>query len=112
MTSITKQMDDFRAHPPKEIGGFAVCRLEDYQQLTTYDFEKQLQEQLNFPASNVLIFTLENGSKIALRPSGTEPKIKYYFSVSQNYNLKLDWEQQQQQLDHKLDHLISSFLPE
>ena len=112
MTSITKQMDDFRAHPPKEIGGFAVCRLEDYQQLTTYDFEKQLQEQLNFPASNVLIFTLENGSKIALRPSGTEPKIKYYFSVSQNYNLKLDWEQQEQQLDHKLDHLISSFLPE
>ena len=112
MTSITKQMDDFRTHPPKEIGGFAVCRLEDYQQLTTYDFEKQLQEQLNFPASNVLIFTLENGSKIALRPSGTEPKIKYYFSVSQNYNLKLDWEQQEQQLDHKLDHLISSFLPE
>lgn len=108
---IALQMEDFRANPPKEIGGHAVCRLEDYHHLTAYDFKKQVEEKLNFPASNVLIFKLEDGSKIALRPSGTEPKIKYYFSVNQDFNPELEWQEQELQLENKLEQLISSILP-
>lgn len=108
---IAQQMDDFRTNPPKEIGGHAVYRLEDYQNLTARDFKQKTEEKLDFPSSNVLIFTLKNGSKIALRPSGTEPKIKYYFSVNQNYNPELTWKEQELQLENKLEQLISSILP-
>ena len=111
MAFIAQQMEDFRTNPPKEIGGHAVYRLEDYHHLTAYDFKKQVEEKLNFPASNVLIFTLEDGSKIALRPSGTEPKIKYYFSVNQDFNPELEWQEQELQLENKLEQLISSILP-
>jgi phosphoglucomutase len=58
----------------------------------------------------VLIFKLADGTKIALRPSGTEPKIKYYFSVNQKFDSKLSWKAQEAILDQHLNQLSSAIL--
>ena len=88
MEYIENQMKRFRDNPPKSISGSAVDVLEDYLNLTSYNFKLKEKGKLAFSPSNVLIFKLQDGSKIALRPSGTEPKIKYYFSVNREFNLK------------------------
>ncbi len=74
-------MTAFRQSPPKSIAGSAVIKIEDYQSQTAVDLVSNQESTIELPASNVLIFYTENGAKIAARPSGTEPKIKYYISV-------------------------------
>ena len=61
------------------------------------------------PKANVLLFKLEDGTQIALRPSGTEPKIKYYFSVNQEFNSQKTWEEQEIALEKRLDRFENSF---
>ncbi len=78
---IQEMMLTFRENPPKEIAGSAVIKINDYQTSVSRDLITQEEELLAIPKSNVLIFYTENGSKVACRPSGTEPKIKFYFSV-------------------------------
>ena len=74
-------MTAFRQSPPKSIAGSAVIKIEDYQNQTLRDLVRNQESPIDLPASNVLIFYTESGAKIAARPSGTEPKIKYYISV-------------------------------
>jgi phosphoglucomutase len=74
-------MKSLREQPPKELGGSAVRFVEDYQTQTQIDLTTGVQTPLGLPQSNVLIFNTEKGGKIAARPSGTEPKIKFYISV-------------------------------
>jgi phosphoglucomutase len=74
-------MTAFRQSPPKSIAGSAVIKIEDYQNQTLRDLVRNQESPIDLPASNVLIFYTESGAKIAARPSGTEPKIKYYLSV-------------------------------
>ena len=81
---IKKMMADFRANPPKELGGSKICLWKDYQTLeaTKADGTK---EKLDMPAtSNVLQWFTEDGIKISVRPSGTEPKIKFYCEIKDN----------------------------
>lgn len=108
---IAQQMENFRKSPPKSIGGVQVMVLEDYLHLTSYNFKLKKEEKLQYSPSNVLIFKLEDGTKIALRPSGTEPKIKYYFSVNQKFDPNLSWKEQEKTLETRLDELSSLILP-
>ena len=74
-------MDNFRANPPKEIGGSPVALIKDYKSLKATDAQGNVQD-LDMPeTSNVLQYFTEDGSKISVRPSGTEPKIKFYIEV-------------------------------
>jgi phosphomannomutase len=66
------------------------------------------QEVLNLPKSNVLIYYLEDGSKICARPSGTEPKIKFYFSVNEPLDNFEDFEKVNRELDEKIKKIINS----
>ncbi|WP_373733110.1 phospho-sugar mutase [Bacteroides heparinolyticus] len=78
---IKVMMDNFRANSPKEIGGSAVCLVKDYKTLKATDARGNVTE-LDMPEpSNVLQFFTEDGTKISVRPSGTEPKIKFYIEV-------------------------------
>ncbi|MCG2430145.1 phospho-sugar mutase [Aequorivita xiaoshiensis] len=79
---ISEMMKELRANPFKEIAGSKVVRMDDVSKNETTDFVKNETSELNLPKSNVLIFYTEDGSKIAARPSGTEPKIKFYISVN------------------------------
>jgi phosphoglucomutase len=81
---IASMMKDFRVNPPKELGGSTVVKIMDYQIQTEYDKINNVTAKLDFPVSNVLQFVTEKGYKVSARPSGTEPKIKFYFSVSEN----------------------------
>ena len=74
-------MTDFRANPPKELGGSKVCLWKDYKTLEAKKADGSV-EKLNMPdTSNVLQWFCEDGTKVSVRPSGTEPKIKFYTEV-------------------------------
>lgn len=79
---ISAMMKMLRENPFKEIAGSKVVRMDDVQKSETTNFETSQTSALNLPKSNVLIYYTEDGSKIAARPSGTEPKIKFYISVN------------------------------
>ena len=78
---IKAMMDNFRANPPKEIGGSAVSLIKDYKTLELTDAQGNVSK-LDMPeTSNVLQYFTVDGTKISVRPSGTEPKIKFYIEV-------------------------------
>ena len=78
---IKAMMENFRANPPKELGGSKVILSKDYKTLKQTDAEGKVTD-LDMPeTSNVLQYFTEDGSKVSVRPSGTEPKIKFYIEV-------------------------------
>ena len=79
---ISEMMKTLREDPFTEIAGSNVIRFEDLQKQEAVTFPSKTKETLDIPKSNVLIYYTEDGSKIAMRPSGTEPKIKFYMSVN------------------------------
>lgn len=81
---IKSIMDFFRTTPPKEFAGMKVNRMWDVKKGIIKDFENGTEEKLNLPSSDVFRYDLENNSWFAVRPSGTEPKIKFYFGVCEN----------------------------
>ena len=89
---INQMMSDFRNNPPKEIAGSAVVELKDFKEqikLDTVSGEKSVMDEI--PKSNVLIFYTQDGTKVCVRPSGTEPKIKFYVSVKDSSNSTEDF---------------------
>ena len=78
---IKAMMDNFRAEPPKEIGGSKVVLIKDYKTLKATDGEGKVSDLVMPETSNVLQYFTEDGTKISVRPSGTEPKIKFYIEV-------------------------------
>ncbi|WP_340597923.1 phospho-sugar mutase [Priestia megaterium] len=78
---ISRIVNRFRGHPLTEIAGAAVEKIEDYQSRKRTNLLTAQQERMNLPSSNVLKFWLQDGSWFAIRPSGTEPKVKFYFGV-------------------------------
>lgn len=87
---ISAMMKELRENPFKEIAGSKVIRLDDISKDKSTDFASGKTSSLNLPKSNVLIYYTEDGSKIAARPSGTEPKIKFYISVRTNEKENVD----------------------
>ncbi|KAA3620942.1 MAG: phospho-sugar mutase [Flavobacterium sp.] len=80
---ILAMMKSLRENPLKEIAGSKVMRIEDYQSGKSLNMKDGSVSEIDIPKSNVLIYYTEDGSKIAARPSGTEPKIKFYMSVNE-----------------------------
>ena len=81
LEEIKQMMVNYRNNPPKEINGSKVICIKDYLLHETKDLITGKTEKIDLPASDVLQFFTEDGSKVSVRPSGTEPKIKYYFAV-------------------------------
>ncbi len=81
MQRISKIMDTLRAAPPSALSGTPIARIDDIKNLTSRDLRTGATAPISLPKSDVLQFFLEDGSKVTVRPSGTEPKIKFYFSV-------------------------------
>lgn len=106
---ISQMMAKFRAHPPKSFDGSKIVKLEDYQSSVSKNLLSGKEESIDIPKSNVLIFYTEDGSKIAARPSGTEPKIKFYFSVKTNLDEISDFETKEDELNEKLERLKKEF---
>mgnify|MGYP000293293313 FL=1 len=79
---ISEMMKNFRENPFTEISGSKVIKMEDYLVGEAINFETNTKDKIDIPNSNVLIYYTKDGSKIAMRPSGTEPKIKFYISVN------------------------------
>ena len=103
---IKAMMEGYRNNPPKEISGIKVSQLEDYLKSEKIFILENRSEKINLPKADVLIFSLEDNSKIAVRPSGTEPKIKFYFSVNDKLQEDEDWDTLEFQLDQKISTLI------
>ena len=103
---IRKMMDTFRNDTPKSIAGISVVLKEDYHTGKRINLKENKTEHLTLPKADVLIFILEDDSRIAIRPSGTEPKIKFYFSVNDNLNKTENWKDLEARLDQKIKTLI------
>jgi phosphoglucomutase len=104
---IQKMMSNFRQNPPKRINGSEVITILDYDRRKSLDLEKRTEKNIDLPKSNVLQFITKDGSKISIRPSGTEPKIKFYFGVKESLNNIKDFEKVNQVLDQKLQNIIT-----
>ena len=105
---IKQMMIDLRENPLKEINGQRVICIEDYQASKEKDFMNNEEFEIHIPKSNVLIYYLEDGSKICARPSGTEPKIKFYFSVNGVLDTIENAESVEKELDNKIAGIISA----
>ncbi|MFO7842797.1 MAG: phospho-sugar mutase [Bacteroidales bacterium] len=103
---IQKMMDTFRNNPPQTINHSNVMLIHDFLKQKTFDQLSHLRYVISLPKSNVLQFILKDNSKISIRPSGTEPKIKFYFSVNEKLERKEDFEKVNKVLDEKIDHII------
>ncbi len=107
LAEINQMMIDLRENPMKEINGQRVVCIEDYQSSKGKDLMNNSTFDINIPKSNVLIYYLEDGSKICARPSGTEPKIKFYFSVNTTLDTVEDFEKTSELLDEKIQNIIA-----
>jgi phosphoglucomutase len=105
---IQKMLRDMRHNPLTEIDGEKVISLSDYQASTSKNLSTGVETSINLPKSNVLIYQTENGTRIAARPSGTEPKIKFYFSV----NTPLDGKENATEIEAGLDAKIQRIIKE
>ena len=105
---IADMMQNYRENPPKEIAGSEVESLLDYQLQTNKNTKTGVTEKITLPKSNVLQFITSDGSKISARPSGTEPKIKFYFSVKTPLNKVDNFDKTQEILEEKIQKIITS----
>ncbi len=101
---IVKMMKDFRANPPKQLGGSPVVIVKDYADLNLTDTRTGKVEKMDMPVtSNVLQFFTEDNSKVSVRPSGTEPKIKFYVEVHDTMTGADDYEAANARAAAKID---------
>ena len=107
---IKDMMTKFRTDPPKTIGGDSVTRSLDYKTSIEKDLLTGLTKPIKLPKSDVLQFYTANGSKISVRPSGTEPKIKFYISVNTRLDSKENFDLVNTQLDKKIKALEQDIL--
>jgi phosphoglucomutase len=104
---IQKIMKDFRSDPPKSLGNSKVILIKDYLSGVSKNIENGLEESINLPSSNVLQFYTSDGGKVSVRPSGTEPKIKFYFGVVAPMASKADFPKVDAELDRKIASYVS-----
>jgi len=105
---IKQMMIDYRANPPKVINGSKVVRIKDYKFQVEKDLCSGAQTAIQLPTSNVLQFFTEDGSVISIRPSGTEPKIKFYFGVRETLSSRSAYAETENKLNEKLRGIINS----
>lgn len=103
---IQKMMEGYRTSPPAVIAGSKVIKMDDYLTLLSTDLLTGKKQPLHLEKSNVLQFFLADGTKISVRPSGTEPKIKFYFSASTDMADTAHFEQLWKGLEERIDAVI------
>ncbi len=105
---IQQMMSDFRNQPPKEVNGSPVVRMMDYKQSIAQDCQNGTTSPITLPKSDVLQFFTADGTKITVRPSGTEPKIKFYFGVKEELADLQSFERTSHELDAKIEKVKAS----
>ncbi|SFD63439.1 phosphoglucomutase [Chitinophaga sp. CF118] len=103
---IADMMRGYRENPPTTINGSPVVTIYDYQLQLVKSLKTGDQQPIDLPKSNVLQFVLEDGTKISARPSGTEPKIKFYFSVNQPLENAAGFDAASKALDQRIQQII------
>jgi phosphoglucomutase len=102
---IKQMMVDLRDQPLKEIAGEKIVLIEDYQSSIARNLQDHTEETIDIPKSNVLIYYTEEGTKVAARPSGTEPKIKFYISVNKDLENVDQYEKVSKELAEKITRI-------
>lgn len=105
---IIRMMEKFRQSPPETILGSQVMIIHDYEKQSSYDMISHLRYAISLPKSDVLQIIMQDGTKVSIRPSGTEPKIKLYFGVKTTISNESEFEAQW----HKLEDKVSSIIKE
>ncbi len=103
---IKQMMVDYKEQPVKQLDGSPVIMVDDYNTSTSKHLMSGKTTNIDIPKSNVLIYTTEDGTRMAARPSGTEPKIKFYFSVNARLDKASDFQKVGAQLDAKIHRIL------
>ncbi|MEN8138004.1 MAG: phospho-sugar mutase [Bacteroidota bacterium] len=103
---IAQMMVDFRQNPPATIDGSKVVRVEDYGNSISTDLVSGEKTAISIPQSNVIILYTEDGTKIAARPSGTEPKIKFYISVKTDLQSIEEFDAKEKVQSEKIERIV------
>lgn len=106
-SEIRKMMSDFEARPPKTIVGETLKYIENYNNSTRTNLETGEKEIIDLPTSNVIIYETSEGTRVAARPSGTEPKIKFYISTKTQLENAEVFEKTDKRIEAKIDQIIS-----
>jgi phosphoglucomutase len=101
-------MIDYRNQPPEFINQSKVVKIKDYLLSKETDILSGKDNVIDLPISDVLQFILADGSKISVRPSGTEPKIKFYFGVCELLKSEAEFDETETKLDKKLADIVAS----
>ncbi len=104
---IEEMLAKFRSNPPTELDGSKVITIEDYTTAIRSWPATQEKESIPLPKANVLIFTTEDGSRVAARPSGTEPKVKFYVSVNGKLESRDRYRSTKEVLEQKIDRILA-----
>lgn len=107
---INSIIDNIRKNPPKKVGNSDVLIVEDYLLGKKFNLKTKKSEKIKLPQSNLIILKCEDKTSVCLRPSGTEPKIKYYFSVSTSLKSAKNYIKVNNDLDLKLNELIKDIV--
>jgi phosphoglucomutase len=100
---IASMMENFRSTPPATIDNSKVTEIRDYLLQKAVDVNSSKEQKIDLPKSNVLQFLTENGTKVSIRPSGTEPKIKFYFSVKDQLSSREEYERVNAAADKRIE---------
>jgi len=107
---INNTIKKYRNNPPNQIAGIKVIFFEDYSKSIKHNLISNKIIKIKLPKSNVIIFRLEDDSMIAIRPSGTEPKIKFYISVNDKFDSNKSWISQKRILEKKIEIIKNEFI--
>jgi len=108
LAEINQMMVSLRENPLKEINGQRVVMVEDYKSSIAKNLFTNEEETMDMPKSDVLIYYTEDGSKICARPSGTEPKIKFYISVKTELDNVANFTKVEETLNEKIKNIITA----
>lgn len=111
-TEIENMMIRLRQNAPQKLGGIALKEIRDYKNSKSYDLLNKTETVIDLPKSDVLQFITVEGDVISARPSGTEPKIKFYCSVKETLDNKADFEEVKQKLDQKIKKMMTDIINE
>ena len=105
---IKKRIELLRLDPPKTIAGINISKIDDYKTGLSYLKNGKIKK-LDLPKTNLIIYYLEDNSRISVRPSGTEPKIKFYVNLYSEYNNNFDLNKESNKLEKKVKQIIKHF---
>jgi phosphoglucomutase len=106
LEQIEAMMERFRSQPPESLGGSDVVMFHDFQARKSYDLISHMRYDINLPQSNVLQFVTQDGSIVSVRPSGTEPKIKFYFSARARVAAREDIPVKEKELEERISRMV------